>query len=62
MGDLLSFPNKKKGNAEIQIEAQLNYEKDPKRLFYDLRMQRIMESLNRINELMRQLKENNNVK
>ena len=61
MGKLLSFPNNKnKGNAEIHIEAEMKYVDDPKRLIYEIRLRRIMESLDRINQLMRQFKETKN--
>jgi hypothetical protein len=59
MAQIINFPNKK-GNAELQLEAKFQYEeKDPKRLMFDIRMKRILDSLDRINQLMREFKEKN---
>jgi len=59
MAQIINFPNKK-GNAELQLEAKFQYEeKDPKRLMFDIRIKRIMDSLDRINQLMREFKEKN---
>ena len=54
-GKLLQFPVRK-GNAEIHVEAEFKYANDPQALMANIRMKRIMDSLNRINELMRELK------
>lgn len=61
MGDVIQFPTKR-GNAALHMEAKFNYDTNPEELTLNIRMARIKESLSRINELMRGLKEVNNVK
>jgi hypothetical protein len=57
MGDVVPFPKRKTGNAELKIEAIPVYEApDLKKEEADVRMQRIQESLRKINQLMRELK------
>ncbi len=61
MGKVIQLPTKK-GNAEIHVEAEFKYADDLEKNMFDVRMQRIKDSLNRINELMRSLKETTNAK
>lgn len=62
MAKVIQLPTNKKGNAEIHVEAEFKYANDLERNMLDVRLQRIKESLNRINELMRNLKETTNAK
>lgn len=59
--NVIRFPLKK-GNAEIHVEAEFKYADDFQANMRDVRLKRIMDSLTRINELMRSLKEKSNVK
>lgn len=58
MAKIIEFP--KKGNAEIHIEAEFKYADDLKANMLDIQLRRIKDSLIRINELMRSLKETTN--
>lgn len=60
MGQLIQLPIKR-GNAAINMEAEFNFAKEPQLTMLQIRMERIKNSLNHINELMRSLKESNNV-
>ena len=62
MGKVIQLPTTRKGNAEIHVEAEFKYADDLERNMLDVRLQRIKESLNRINELMRNLKETTDAK
>lgn len=62
MAEIIKFPLKKKGNAEIHVEAEFKYADDFQANLMDVQLRRIRESLNRINDLMRSLKEKSNVK
>ena len=61
MAKVIQLPTIRKGNAEIHVEAEFKYANDLERNMLDVRLQRIKDSLNRINELMRNLKETTNV-
>lgn len=66
MAQIIQFPgnNKaKKGNAALRISGELKYDIDPYSALFDARMERIKNSLNKINQLMADLKgKNNNAK
>jgi hypothetical protein len=58
---VIQFPNKKtnkegpKGNAALSVNASFTYEVEKQEM--QVRMERIFASLNRINELLRDLKQ-----
>lgn len=51
MAKILEFPKKLKGNAGIKVEAKLNLAPEQSD-----RMKRILESLTKINQLVREIK------
>jgi hypothetical protein len=66
MAQIIQFPGNskaKKGNAALSIEGELKYDIDPHAALFEARMTRIKHSLNKINQLMADLKgSNKNVK
>jgi hypothetical protein len=55
-GKVINFP--KRGNAELNLEAEFKYEEtDPEKVYRSIQVSRIRQSLDRINELMKSLKE-----
>lgn len=60
MAQIINFPSKKKGNAEIHVEAEFKYADDFQANMMDVQLRRIKDSLVRINELMRSLKDSTN--